>query len=165
MNPMRTSLLLLSVVGIALTNCGQPDSISSLEIARTLLADRPWRVCCQTITPAVCLSQHHQPITDLGPLRPECDRDDLLFFQTHGSYVFSEGPTSCHPGVDSVLNTGEWSLASEHDTLHLQILDQEGDFRAYRIQYLDSTLLIRQYPFRYEHRTYTVTEMLQPGPP
>ena len=164
MTLMRTSLLLLSVVGIALTNCRQPNGVSSLENARMLLADRPWRVCCQTIAPAVLLPHHQQPLTDLGPLRPECDRDDLLFFQTHGSYVFSEGPTSCHPQADSVLNTGEWWLASEHDTLQLRILDQEGDFRAYRIQYLDSTLLVRQYPYHYQHRTYTITEMLKPGP-
>lgn len=162
MNTLLRSCLIIGVVGMILSSCQDLDEIPALDAPRKFLSDQPWRVCCQTIHPAVRIPHHTTPLSNLEPIRPDCARDDILYFASHGHYLFAEGPTSCHPRADTILNSGDWSLTGPLDSLYLHTVDHEGDQMTYQILHLDSTLLIRQFRYIYRHRSHIITEMLRP---
>ena len=57
------------------------------------------------------------PEVDLFPSYPNCQKDDLLTFNSNGTYTLSEGATSCNP---SNADSGTWSISGNN-----MILDGE----------------------------------------
>ena len=57
------------------------------------------------------------PEVDLFPSYPDCQKDDLLIFNSNGTYTLSEGATSCNP---SNADSGTWSISGNN-----MILDGE----------------------------------------
>jgi hypothetical protein len=57
------------------------------------------------------------PEVDVFPTYPNCQKDDLLTFNSNGTYTVSEGATSCNP---TNADSGTWSISGNN-----MILDGE----------------------------------------
>jgi hypothetical protein len=57
------------------------------------------------------------PEEELFSLYPDCQKDDLLTFNSNGTYTVSEGATSCNP---TNADSGTWSVSGNN-----MILDGE----------------------------------------
>jgi len=57
------------------------------------------------------------PEVDFFPSYPDCQKDDLLTFNSNGTYTVSEGVTSCNPAN---ADSGTWSVSGNN-----MILDGE----------------------------------------
>mgnify|MGYP000019278394 CR=1 FL=1 len=51
------------------------------------------------------------PEVDLFPSYPDCEKDDLLTFNSNGTYTVSEGATSCNP---TNADSGTWSVSGNN---------------------------------------------------
>ncbi|MFZ9942645.1 MAG: hypothetical protein ACO3O0_03465 [Bacteroidia bacterium] len=106
-------LLLASFTLINLSSCSKDDDDNngggggtpSPTTNTTKLCNKNWKIVGLTVDG-----------TDLLPLIPGCQLDNLFKFITDGSLVYDEGATKCDPN-DPQTTSGTWSWASNETKL------------------------------------------------
>jgi hypothetical protein len=155
-------IVIFSICWLSSIACNKDvSSPLSLPDWGQILTSHTWQICCQTITPAICLRNDIYPKTDLLSNRPPCEKDDIIIFEKNGEWTLGEGTTSCEPVKSNVIAHGTWLLRGPADSLSLGLLNSEGDSYNYRVLYMDSALMVRRYQYTLSQVDYTITESLR----
>jgi len=59
------------------------------------------------------------PWTEVLPLPPACDRDNINIFRTNGTFEENEGATKCNPADPQIVSTGSWSFITNETQLQV----------------------------------------------
>jgi len=162
--PLVYKIVVFSISWILVTACGQEDFPSAAPPDwNQVLTNQVWRVCCQTITPSICLRADVYPKSDLLADRPSCEKDNVFIFEKNGEWRLDEGLTQCTSTGSGNIAGGGWLLMNNGDSLSLHLSNREGDTYNYRILYLDSALMVRRFQYKVLDTSYTITETLQPA--
>lgn len=106
-------LIVSSFIIISLTACSKDDDTTSggggggvtPSTNTSKLCNKNWKIT------SILLDG-----SDLTPLIPGCQIDDLYKFSTDGTLTYDEGPTKCDP-ADPQTTPGTWSWASNETKL------------------------------------------------
>jgi hypothetical protein len=111
MKKQLLSGIFTSTIVLSLVSCSKDDdnTVSAGGLAPSAntnkLCDKNWKISSVFVDG-----------TDLTPVIPGCQIDDLYKFSTDGTLTYDEGPTKCNPS-DPQTTPGTWSWASNESKL------------------------------------------------
>ena len=131
MRNFSTYLLAVAVGLTALSSCKKDDTTSPTPAATKtdLLTAKSWKM--------TELKVAGQSIFNTA-LVEDCDKDDLLKFNTNKSATFSEGTLKCDPSAPQ-SRTGSWDLTTNETKL--KVTDPDGEVVEGTINTLTSSTL------------------------
>jgi hypothetical protein len=97
---MKQSFIILFALVTLFSSC-KKDSTPTCDLNLTNISGT------YKITSLIYKADATTPETDVFLLYDACQKDDLFSFNANGTYVISEGATSCSP---SNSDSGNWSL-------------------------------------------------------
>ncbi len=106
------SLLALS---LTFTSCKKDKKEDPAPVAKTkteLITGKNWKVTAATIDPAIDLFGTGTPTTNLYAQLEDCNKDDLIRFDTPNAYKEDEGGTKCD-ATDPQTITGTWVFSAD----------------------------------------------------
>ena len=109
-----------------------PEVVTPAPTKTELLTGKNWRMTALTVNPGIDVSG--TIITDWYSQLQSCEQDDLVKFNTNGSYTDDEGVTKCNSS-DPQTSTGTWVFNTNQT-----IITQDGT-DSYTITELTSTTL------------------------
>lgn len=122
-----------------------------------------WKITSMTIDPGVIFESTF--ITDVYAQMEDCERDDLMRFDSDGKITDDEGPTKCDPNDPQTTNDGTWVLSADGESVSISY--PGDDTITFLISTLNGSTLSGTYsvfedygsgPLSY---TYTLTLKLQ----
>ena len=126
-----------------------------------MITAKPWKVTAVTVSPAIDWDGQGTMVTDIYSQMDACEKDDLVKFNTNGSYTLEEGTSVCVTGDPQVYETGTWAFNSNETAL--TITPSGSTVYSYDIVSLSSTTLTYNeiYNDGTTNYTYTVTMTAQ----
>jgi hypothetical protein len=104
---MKKVVLMLSIVAVTLaTSCKKSDSNCTLDATSILGAYK--------VTAYTYQATASSTLVDVYASVPACQKDNIITFNSNGTYTETEGATSCSP---SSASSGTWSLSGSTLTL------------------------------------------------
>lgn len=100
------SIALLTVITFSACKKDPPAPPTNTE-----LISRNWKITAMTGTfPPL-------PAVDLYAQLQACEKDNIIKVQSNGTYTLDEGATKCNPTDPQIVETGNWSFASNETKL------------------------------------------------
>ncbi|MCB2378692.1 DUF5004 domain-containing protein [Hymenobacter sp. BT635] len=114
----RLPLLALFALTALVSSCKKDSESEPAPKAQTkteLLSGKNWVLTAQTVDPGL-VDDDGKVVTDLFPYIDDCNKDDLMRFETAGSCTLNEGASRCVP-TDPQQYSGTWSFDSNETVL------------------------------------------------
>ncbi|PJJ53178.1 DUF5004 domain-containing protein [Hymenobacter chitinivorans] len=116
----RFPMLALLAATTLVSSCTKDKENQPAPKTKTeMLSGKDWVLTGQTVTPGL-RADDGTIVTDLFPYLDDCDKDDLMRYETSGSCVLNEGPSRCEP-TSPQQYAGTWSFESNETVLKTSI--------------------------------------------
>lgn len=108
MNKILSSLVLVSMVFVALTSCKKKEVTAkkSLEESLTGGSSKTW-----IVTDGIATQQGLE--VNLIESQNPCITDNLITFKSNFTYTFEEGSTKCNPNDPELILTANWEIPAD----------------------------------------------------
>ncbi|MFM6982988.1 MAG: DUF5004 domain-containing protein [Chitinophagaceae bacterium] len=107
--------LLLSMVLLSLFVGGCKKEETTVPKSKTeLLCAHYWKVVSLTVNPPLDIDG--TPVSDLLSIMDDCNKDDLVKYNTDKTLIYDEGATKCDPASPQT-SSGTWSFNSDETIL------------------------------------------------
>lgn len=108
MKKIGTLMSVLASLCLVLSCSKKDDPVASSDV---LINSKGWKITSQTVSPQI------QGTSDYFSLTPDCVKDDILKFQSNGTYTEDEGATKCDASDPQTVDQGTWALSSDKKSL------------------------------------------------
>lgn len=125
-----TLFFLASLVILFSTGCKKKNDDTPAKTKTELIASGTWKFQSATVSGF-----------DVSGLRPICEKDNLLTFQTNGSGTLDEGLTKCD-NADPQSTTFSWNFTSNETVLHVSTVLFASGSNDFTIVSLSATQLV-----------------------
>ncbi len=110
---MKKVLLSIALLNIFMAGCKKEETTVS-KSKTELLCAHYWKVVSLTVNPPLDLDG--SPVSDLLSIMDDCQKDDLVKYNTDKTLIFDEGATKCDPASPQT-SSGTWSFNSDETIL------------------------------------------------
>ena len=120
---LRITLFPSLLAAFALGAC-EKGTESPLGDSKSMLVGKGWVQETHTVEPGFQWSPNTPPVTDYFQLNLPCDRDDILTFDSAGTYAISKGQKRCDfESSGDLTGSGTWKLDAPGGSI---LLDTEA---------------------------------------
>lgn len=98
---------------LAVVSCKKDDEKTTTEL---MTHSDGWIIVAATVSPPIVDPTTGTSISDFYAFMDDCDKDDVMYLKTDGTYIQDEGSTKCDPS-DPQTTTGTWSLSADGKTM------------------------------------------------
>lgn len=112
MNSVFSKLLPLFMF-LAVVSCKKDDEQTTAEL---LTHSDGWILVAATVSPPIVDPTTGISFTDIYATMDDCEKDDIVFLKSDGTYIQDEGAAKCDPS-EPQTTTGTWSLDADGKTL------------------------------------------------
>lgn len=145
---MKKLLLPMALLSLLIGSCKKEET--TVPKSKTeLLCAHYWKVVALTVNPPLDIDG--TPVSDLLSIMDDCNKDDLVKYNTDKTLIYDEGATKCDPASPQT-SSGTWSFNSDETIL------TEDDEDLSLIELNESTLKLKIVQTIAEvDYTYTIT--------
>ena len=143
---MKRPIFIIAFISVLLTllefTACRKDDESNTKTKSDFLIEGNWVITNLTVEPGIDMGGGVL-VTDVYPYLEDCQKDDIMDFQSGGDVVIDEGPTKCDPDDPQTTDRGSWMLMDNNTKL--RITEPNGDSFEGTILELTATRFIWTY--------------------
>lgn len=110
---MKKVLLSITLLSIVMAGCKKEETTVS-KSKTELLCAHYWKVVSLTVNPPLDLDG--TPVSNLLEIMEDCQKDDLVKYNTDKTLIYDEGDTKCDPSSPQTSG-GSWEFKSNETIL------------------------------------------------